>query len=351
MRYPLHREKGTVGPTKLADVTRGEIVESAHHGVVVAVDQSGHIVAQAGDPEHVAYFRSSAKPFQAIPVVESGAADAFGFTPSDLAFCCSSHNAEPAQQEAGAAMLAKIGLGAEALRCGIAAPYDEMEAARVKAGLVPPSQIQCDCSGKHTGMLATCVHLGWPTESYLEPEHPLQRRIRAIISEVLRLDEDHILLAADGCSVPTFGAPMRTFAMAYATFADPESAPSGHGREHASALLRLRAAMTAHPQNIAGHGELDTDLMEVTGGRVVAKLGAEGLLCLAVPERALGIAIRILDGSERARSVAALATLEQLEVLGSAEVHALRERQDPAITNFNGWRVGEVRPTFHLEVA
>ncbi len=338
-------------PTKLAEVTRGDLVESVHHGVVVAVDRSSQVLAWAGDPEHVAYFRSSAKPFQAIPVVESGAADAFGFSESDLAFCCSSHSAEPDQQEAVASMLAKIGLGEEALRCGIAPPYDEMEAARVKAGLVSPSQIQCDCSGKHTGMLATCVHLGWPTESYLEPDHPLQRRIRTIMAEVLRLDEERILLAADGCSVPTFGAPMRAFATAFATLADPEAAPPGHGLEHAAALLRLRAAMIAYPNNVAGHGELDTDLMEVTGGRVVAKLGAEGLLCLAVPERGLGVAIRMLDGSDRARSVAALATLEQLGVLGSGEADALRERQDPAITNFNGWRVGEVRPAFQLEVA
>ncbi len=344
-------EKGTLVPTRLADVTRGEIVESVHHGVVVAVDRSGHVVGQAGDPQHVAYFRSSAKPFQAIPVVESGAADAFGFSESDLAFCCSSHNAEPAQQEAVATMLAKIGLGETALRCGIAAPYDEMEAARVKAGLVAPSQLQCDCSGKHAGMLATCVHLGWPIESYLEQEHPLQRWIRSIMAEVLRLDEDSILLAPDGCSVPTFGAPMRAFATAYAAFADPEAAPAGHGWEHAAALLRLRAAMIAHPNNVAGHGELDTDLIEVTGGRVVAKLGAEGLLCLSVPQRGLGVAIRVLDGSERARRVAAVAALQQLRVLAPAEVDVLRERQDPSITNFNGWRVGEMRPSFQLEVA
>ena len=128
---------------------------------------------------------------------------------------------------------------------------------------MPTSQIQCDCSWKHTGMLATCVYLGWPLASYLEPEHPLQRQIRAIMEEVLRLEEDRILLAADGCSVPISGAPMLAFATAYATLADPEAAPSGHGREYAEALLRLREAIIAHAWNIAGKGELDTDLMDV----------------------------------------------------------------------------------------
>ncbi|MDP9368880.1 MAG: asparaginase [Chloroflexota bacterium] len=337
-------------PAILAEVTRGGVVESVHHGVVVAVDVAGVIVAQAGHPDQFAYFRSSAKPFQAVPLIESGAADAFGFTPAELALCCASHSGSPAHQTQVAAMLAKIGLDPGALRCGAPVPYDQTEGARVRSGLVPSSPLQCDCSGKHTGMLATCLHLGWPTDSYLDPDHPLQRRILGIIAEVLRVPEAEIHLGTDGCSLPTFGAPICAFATAYAALAAPERVPAGAGREHAAALDRLRAAMTAHPVNVAGRNEVSTDLMEASEGRLAAKTGAEGLLCLALPERGIGIAIRILDGSYRAQAVVAAAVLEQLDLLDPGAIAAFRARQDPAIRNHNGIHVGDLRPAFTLHI-
>ena len=336
-------------PTTLVEVRRGDLTESAHCGVVVVANGDGEIVASAGEADHVAYFRSAAKPVRAVPLVESGAADAFGLTEAELALCCASHNAERFHQEGVAAILAKIGLGPEALRCGVATPYDRVEGARVTAGLVPPSPLANNCSGKHAGMLATCVHLGEPIETYLDPEHPLQRRIRAIIAGALRLPEDEIALAIDGCSLPTFAAPVRTFAVAFATLAAPERAPSGAGREHAAALTRLRRAMAAHPEHIGGKGEPDTDLMAVSGGRVVAKIGAEGLLCLAVPDHGLGIAIRFADGSTRGHAVAAAAVLEQLGLVEPAVVAAFREQHDPALKNHNGWHVGDLRAVFRLE--
>jgi L-asparaginase II len=335
----------------LAEVTRGDLVESVHHGVVVAADADGNVVAAAGDAEMLAFFRSAAKPFQAVPLVESGAADRFDFTPADMALCCSSHDGMRWQQDAVARMLAKAGVGPEVLRCGVAPPYDEEERARVTLGLVPPSPFQCDCSGKHAGMVATCVHLGYPIDSYLDPDHPLQRGILTVIASALGLDQDLIHVAPDGCSVPTFGAPLRTFATAYATLGAPDLAAKGAGREHAAALNHLRSAMAGHPEHIAGPGELDTDLMAATDGRIIAKLGAEGLLCLAAPERGLGIAISIRDGSERARGTVALTALEQLDLLRPAEAKDLRTRQDQTVTNFNGWRVGEIRPTFALDGA
>ena len=336
-------------PAVLAEVTRGGAVESVHHGVIVVADVAGEIVAAAGDPNHPAYFRSSAKPFQAVPLVESGGADAAGFTPAELALCCASHIAEPRHQRAVAAMLAKIGLDADALRCGIPLPMDEAEAARVVAGLVPPSPLQCDCSGKHAGMLAACLHLGYPLDTYLDPTHPLQRRVLAVVAELLRLPEAEIRVAIDGCGLPTFGAPLRTFATAYATFAAPERAPCGAGRDHASALNRLRAAMIAHPQNVSGEGELVADLMRLPGGRIAAKSGAEGLICLALPGPGLGVAVRILDGSFRAHAVVVAALLEQLGILDQATIAALLERHPPTIRNHNGRHVGDLRAAFRLE--
>ncbi|CAA9537381.1 MAG: Hypothetical protein of L-Asparaginase type 2-like superfamily [uncultured Thermomicrobiales bacterium] len=332
----------------LAETTRGGIVESVHHGVIVVADVSGELVAHAGDPCRVVFYRSSAKPFQAIPVVESGAADRFGFTPRELALCCASHSGEPHHQAEVAAMLAKVGLGVDALRCGCIVPYNKAEGARVAAGVVPPSPLQCDCSGKHAGMLAVCVHEGLPTETYLEPSHPLQRRILGIMAEVLRVEVGEIGPGTDGCSLPTFAAPVAAMARSWATLADPEAAPAGQGREHAAALGRLAAAMVEAPENVAGEGEFVTDLMAIAGGRVVAKSGAEGLFCLALPERGLGGAVRVLDGSFRAHPVVVAALLHELGALDEATLAAIGERHPAAIRNHNGWQVGELRSAFVL---
>jgi L-asparaginase II len=335
----------------IAETTRGGITESVHHGVVVAVDAAGELVAAAGDPEQVVFFRSSAKPFQAIPVIESGAADAFGLTPAELALCCASHHATPRHQHQVAAMLAKIGLSAADLQCGCPLTIDEDESARIVLGLVKRSPLQCDCSGKHTGMLATIVHEGLTHHDYLEPSHPLQRRILGIMAEMLRMPRDEIVLGTDGCSLPTFGAPLRAFATAYAALAAPERVPVGAGREHTIALDRLRAAMTTHPENVSGQGSLVADLMSLSGGRVVAKSGAEGLICLAVPERELGLAIRVSDGSFRAHPAVVVAALEQLGILDTATCDAILTRHSPELRNHNGHLVGEIRPAFRLEGA
>src|SRR5215217_3940810 len=192
----------------LAEVTRGGRIESRHDGVVVVVDVTGKVIASAGDPETVAFFRSSAKPFQAVPLVESGAADRFGFDGAETALGCASHNASIEHQRRVAGMLEKIGLGEEHLRCGFSPPADEREAARLTLGIKRASQIQCECSGEHAGMLAACVHLGYPVEGYNERDHPLQRRVLEIVASALRLDPGEIALGVDGCSLPTFGAPL-----------------------------------------------------------------------------------------------------------------------------------------------
>lgn len=330
----------------LAETTRGGVVESVHHGAIAVVDGDGQLVAGVGEVERRVFFRSSAKPFQAIPLIESGAADAFGLTPAELALCCASHHGEPHHQAEVAAMLAKMGLDETALRCGAPLPINEVEAARVSAGLVAPSPLHCDCSGKHAGMLATCRHLGYPIASYLDPDHPLQQTLLAIMAGVLGVDEREIDRGIDGCSLPTFGAPLVTFARAYAALAAP--ARSAGGRGHAAALDRLRTAMAAHPRNVSGEGALVADLMALSGGQVVAKSGAEGLLCLAIPATGYGIAIRVLDGSFRAHPAIVSAVLEQLDLVEPAVVAALRARHPTTLTNHNGIAVGAIRAAFDL---
>jgi L-asparaginase II len=335
-------------PAIIAETTRGGIVESVHHGMIVAVDAAGDVVASAGDPERVIFFRSSAKPFQAIPVIESGAADAFGFSPAELALCCASHAGSPDHQRQVATMLTRIGLSSADLQCGCSLPADAAEAARVDLGFVRRTPLQCDCSGKHAGMLATIVHEGLTREDYLEPAHPLQRRILGIMAELLRVPAESIVLGTDGCSLPTFGAPVRAFAAAFAALAAPEVAPVGAGREHAAAIDRLRGAMTAHPVNVGGHGQFVTDLMAMSEGRIVAKTGAEGLICLGVPERALGIAVRVLDGSKRAHPAVVVGALEQLDILDAATRERLLARHMPELRNHNGRLVGDIRAAFQL---
>jgi L-asparaginase II len=332
----------------LAEITRSDVVESVHRGRVAVVARNGSLLASAGDPSEAAYFRSSAKPFQAVPLVESGAADAFGFGTRELALACSSHDSTPDHQRGVTRMLEMCGLREADLRCGISPIADEQEQARSVLGLVWPSQVQCECSGEHAGMLAATKHLGYELDDYVAREHPLQRRILEIVATVLGMREDDIAIGTDGCSIPTFAAPLQRFAWAYAVLAAPHGDPPIPA-SLATALDRLRDAMLAHPVLVGNDGVLDTDIMQFSGGKVVAKLGAEGLLCLAVPERGLGIAISTEDGMPRGLGPAAIATLQQLGLADDTMIAALRERHAGPVPSFKGKPVGEIRPRLTLE--
>ena len=338
-------------PAVLAETTRSGMVESIHHGVVAVANPAGEIVASAGDVHQMIFYRSSAKPFQAIPVVASGAADRFGLTDRELALCCASHSGQPHHQAEVRGLLAKIGLGPEALQCGSIVPYNEAEGARVRAGLQGKSALMCDCSGKHSGMLAVCVHEGLPIETYMDINHPLQQRILRIMAQVLRVSVADIALGIDGCSLPTFGASVAACAKSWAALAAPDAVPAGFGREHAAALKRLRKAMVSAPENVAGDGELVTDMMQLAGPRLYAKSGAEGLICFALPEQQLGVAIRVLDGSFRTHPVVVAAVLRQLQALDEATIAAITARHPSELRNHNRRLVGEIRATLQLRGA
>ncbi len=337
--------------TLMAEITRGDLVESRHLGHVVVVDGNMDVVAWAGDPDTRMFFRSSAKPFQAIPLVASGAADAYCFTPEELALASASHNATERHQAVVSSMLTKAGLHESDLQCGIAPPLDEEEKARVTLGLTQPTLIQCECSGKHAGMLATCRHRGWPTEDYLDPGHPLQQEIRAILALACGVPGDTFDLAIDGCSLPTFGAPIRAFATAYAVLADPDGARWDGPPPYRVALHRLREAIVRHPELVSGEGEIDTTIMRVTEAKVVAKLGAEGLLCMAIPDRRFGVAISDSGGSERGLGPGAVAVLGELGLVDDGVLTALTEALCPPVKNFAGRPVGEIRQVLTLSRA
>jgi L-asparaginase II len=322
----------------LATFRRGALTESRLRGDIAVSDADGHLIASAGDPDRVVYFRSSAKPFQASALIESGAADHFGFTTEELALACASHDGTARHQQIVRSMLQKIGLDDDALQCGFSTPLDEEAAARLTLGLDERSPVHCECSGKHAGMLAVCVHEGYPTDSYLAIEHPLQQRILGDITEVTGMNRDEITIGIDGCGVPTFGAPLRSFARAYAVLA-------GDTRP---ALIRLRDAMLRHPELISGESGLDATVMRASGGRVVAKLGAEGLVCLALLTRKVGVAIKAEAGVERAHGPAVLRVLEQLNVLDPATLATLQSTYLGAIHNFAGKTVGQTESSLTL---
>ena len=332
------------GNAVLAAVERGGRVESVHRGAVAVVDRAGRVRYAAGDPGLPLYLRSACKPLQALPLVEGGGVERFGLTGAELAVICASHAAEPVHLDAVRSILSKIGLDPSALRCGPHVPHDPATAAAlVRAGRAP-EPIHNNCSGKHAGMLASCRLYEWPTETYLEPAHPLQRRIAAIIGEFCA-NGDALPEATDGCGVPTFYATVGRLAHAFARLADPGDLAA----PRAAAVRRIGGAMAAHPVMVSGTGRLATSLMEVLGDRLFCKGGAEGGFGIALHSRGFGIAVKIDDGNARAMGPILVDVLRQLGAAGPAEVAVLAAHARPDLRNTRGEVVGAIRPLVRLE--
>ncbi|HZT07000.1 MAG TPA: asparaginase [Chloroflexota bacterium] len=330
----------------LVSVSRGSQIESVHCGSIAVCDTEGKLVAVVGDPERLTYLRSSAKPFQAMAVVETGAVDRFAMTEAEIALIASSHSGEPRHTRSVAGLLARAGLAADDLQCGAHPPLHAHTRATLEASGQPPTALHHNCSGKHCGMLCACVHQGWDARTYLRPDHPMQRRNLALIADAASLPARDIAIAIDGCGVPTFGMPLRSFATAFARLARHDTLGS-----HDEAGRRVATAMLAHPEMVAGEGRFDTALMERAGGRVLVKSGAEGCCGISLPERGWGIALKIEDGNARAVPSAAVATLRAVNVLTEADESALADFARPPIRNYRGEIVGEIAATFRLDLA
>ncbi len=329
----------------LVDVTRGDMVESRHRGAVAVVDAKGQLVYSVGDPGLVTYMRSAAKPVQALGVVLSGAADRFGFTPAELAVMCASHYAEPIHLAAVRSILSRIGLDESALRCGPARPLKAEVAYALAEEGVPPRPLLSDCSGKHAGMLAVCVHRGYSLDDYLSPTHPLQQEIRSHLAAFAGVEPDSLVVGVDGCSAPVFALPLVNMALAFARLARPAQLPPGVDQ----AAERITRAMLAHPEMIAGTDGFCTELIRAGEGRVIAKLGAEGLYCIGLPEKGWGIALKIEDGAVRAVNPTAMEVLRQVDGVPPSVLEKLRAFHSVPNRNDEGQRVGWLRPVFHLK--
>ncbi len=339
----------------LVEVWRGPLVESRHRGHVAAVDGAGRIVARLGEPETPTFMRSSAKPLQALPLLSSGAADRFGFNERELALACASHSGQDLHAETAAGMLRKLGLDETALRCGVHEPFDQETAARLRERGQSPSILRNNCSGKHAGMLALALHLGAPPETYDRPEGPVQQAILRAVARFCGLAESELAVGVDGCGVPVYGMPVRSMALAYARLVAP---PAGFDGPTRRAAARVVAAMMTHPEMIGGTiDRFDTQVMRAARGRVISKVGAEGVYTAGVlpgegwPE-GLGLAFKIEDGEDRrSRPTVAVECLRQLGVLNGDALEALSPYSKFPVRNHRGEIVGEIRPSFDLRRA
>lgn len=341
-------------PSPLVEVRRGSITESRHRGHVVAVDGDGRIVAGLGGPETVTYLRSSAKPFQAVPLVASGAAERFGFGAREIAVACGSHSGEPVHVETVAAMLEKLKLDERALKCGTHEPFSGEEAKGLRLRGEKPSVLQNNCSGKHAGMLAQALHLGASVETYDQPEHPVQLQIGRTVEQFSDIPREDLAVGIDGCGVPVFGVTVRAMALMYARLVAP---PAGWDERMRAACGQIVQAMTSHPEMVGGTTErLDTELMRATEGGLISKVGAEGVYTVGVLPcerwpQGLGLALKIEDGEDRrARPTVVIESLRQLGVLSGAAYDAVRPYSSFAVYNHRGDEVGEVRANFELTV-
>jgi L-asparaginase II len=337
----------------LVEVRRGGITESRHRGHVVAIEPDGNVVAQLGVPETVTFLRSSAKPFQALPLLVSGAADAFGFTDREVALACASHNGEPIHTELVASMLKKIGLGPEALKCGIHEPYSVEAAQQLRERGEQPNVLHNNCSGKHAGMLALALHLNAPIETYNKAEHPVQLAIGKSIAQFSSVPVEDLAVGIDGCAVPVFGITVKAMALAYARLVAP---PPTFDKPTRNACERVVRVMSSYPELIGGTTDrLDTEIMRAAPGVLISKVGAEGVYTAGVlPSeqwpRGLGLALKIEDGDDkRARPTVVIEALRQLGVLRDESLEAVARYAFFPILNRPGEIVGEVRAKFELK--
>lgn len=328
----------------LVEVLRGAIVESAHRGAVAVFDADGKPVWEIGDTAQPVFPRSAVKAIQALPLVESGAADAYDFGDRELALACASHSGEPPHVELARAMLAKAGLDETALECGAHWPSSHgATPALARAGRAP-NALHNNCSGKHSGFLCTCVHSGIAHRGYVKAGHASQEMVREAMQAVTGAAHDADHRGTDGCSIPTYAVPLRSFALGFARMA------TGAGFEpvRARAAKRLLSACMAEPFFVAGTGRSDVAMMEAAPSRIFVKGGAEGVFCAALPELGLGIALKCDDGAGRAAEVMVAAVLAKLLHADHALAVKLIEQANPPIESRIGAKVGALRPTATL---
>ena len=323
----------------LAEVTRGDTVESRHRGAFAVVDAAGRVALSAGDVERAIYARSAIKPIQALALIETGAAAAFALSDREIALACASHNGEPCHVDALRAWLGRLGLGEPDLVCGAAqtddAPAQDRPLDRSRRG-----PLHDNCSGKHAGFLTVAKHLGHPTAGYHRFDHPVQQRVQGVLEQMSGLDLGAAPRGIDGCGIPAIAMPLGNIALAMARLADPADQPD----TRQDACARVRAAMAAEPYMVAGADRFCTRVMAITREAALIKTGAEGVYCGALPGLGLGIAVKVDDGARRAAELVMGALLCRLGILDETNGAPIADALEPAVKSRAGETVGTLRP-------
>lgn len=345
----------------ILELIRGSIVEATHLGTIAVVDSTGKLLHSHGDPHTVAFLRSSAKPFQALPFVEQGGVEHYSYTQAEIALSCSSHETAQLHLDTVQGMQKKIGIEENNLQCGPHLPGDPAKLKEVIIQDIHPTANFNNCSGKHTSMLAFAKMRGLPLENYLAFDHPIQKDILRTLSEMCGIEMEKVALGIDGCSAPNFAIPLANAALGMARICDPRDL----SETRAAACNKITAAMIAHPEMVSNYGEFDYELMHIANGKIVTKRGAEGFQIIGLMpgvygERGVGIAFKVTDGdktsmsdkletSVRVRPPVTLEILKQLKALNESQLQAL-EKFGPVKTlkNYAGLTTGRSQPIFTL---
>lgn len=325
----------------LVEAARGGLVESEHRGVAAVVDYRGWVVGQWGNIERLVFPRSAIAALQAVPLVETGALDAFQLGETELALACASHSGELRHVRLARNWLNRIGLGPEALGCGVCWPQDQDATFEMIRNGEAATAFHNPCSGKHLGLLTTALYCREPIQSYLHPDHPLQQRLRIVLETMAGIDLKAAPVGMASCQMPTLAMPLRAVALAMARLGQPEGLPPSH----ATALARIRKAWGTHHPLISGHSTFDTRLMRAApGAQLLLKRGGEGLCCAILPRQRLGIAVKILDGSDVAATVAMAALLRTCKIIPEERWTDLADLTTPPRLSQGKRLVGALRP-------
>jgi L-asparaginase II len=324
----------------VVEATRGDMIESSHRGAGAVVDADGVVVMAFGDAEQAVYPRSAVKALQAMPLVESGAADRLGLSDKEIALACASHSGSDDHVATARAMLAKAGRDEGALECGVHWPLGESEARTLARSGRTPNALHNNCSGKHAGFICLACATGADPKGYVAPDHAVQREVAAAIaaSTGARLSEE--MRGVDGCAIPTYAISLIALARGFARLGTGE----GLSPARQKAAARIRAAVAAHPVTVAGNGRFDTDVMSLLGARAFTKSGAEGVFCVALPEAGLGLAVKADDGAGRAGQVMIAALIRRFGGFEDETAALLAPFVSPRLSNWNGAEVGRLRP-------
>ncbi len=341
------KRKSEGADTLKVEVLRGGVVESHHHLSMAMVDMQGQTILTFGDMTEPIFLRSSAKPFQALPLVEQGILEDLDLNAQQLAVMCASHSGTDSHAEVVGSILESAGFDEDDLQCGIQSPSDRATAERLLKQEIEVSPLRHNCSGKHAGMLLLSRHLMEEPDQYLNPNGQVQGEILQAFCEMVGLSQSEILVGVDGCSAPNFAVPLRDAAFGYARLMDP----SGLGNPREAAARRIVEAILSYPEMVSGYGSFDTEFMRSSKGRFLSKGGAEGYQAIGIPGdvfpsgHAVGLVLKVHDGDmgKRARSVATLAILEALGLITHDDCKQLSEFGERVLLNYRGLEVGQIR--------